>query len=162
MPAPRAPAGSADATRRWALRGAAGDRFPGLTRPEADAVAAGLTGVADDRWELALVEIRLPALLSDGAGPHLLDADGRITLVLGAHPELAGLRIAMGEPSGRRARHALGAVRAGDRAPLWWWVARAEVPHDRRVAALDELAACPDAAALTAWATRRRAGADGG
>ena len=98
VPAPDAPAGVSDATRRWALAFPDGARrFAGLTRDEAAAAAAAMAGWAPGRWDRALVEVVLPVIVSDGAGPYLLDATGRITLALSDHPALPGVRVAMGE-----------------------------------------------------------------
>lgn len=146
--APDAPLGGGDPTRRYALGTGGTTVMPGLTRPEAEAAAEWLADVPVADRPLALAEVALPVLLSDGAGPHLLGADGALVLVLAAHPRLAGMHVAMGAPS---PGHAVGAVR-----PLrdggWVWMARAEVADDRRVAALDALDAVADAAALAAWA----------
>ena len=70
------------------------------------------------------MEVALPVIVSDGAGPYLLDATGRITLALGAHPALPGLRVAMGEP---RPRHRVGLVRPTGEARVWAWRWDAEV-----------------------------------
>jgi len=147
--APRAPAGSGDPSRRWALAfGDGADRFPGITRPEGDAAAAELARLSSERWDAALVEVVLAVVLSDGAGPYLIDATGRITLVLGAHPALAGLHLAMGEPV---PDHRIGLVRRRPGGPVWEWVARAEVTPERRVAALDALDALTDPAEAGEW-----------
>lgn len=154
VPAPEAPAGAGDVTRRFAVRGSGRDLFAGLTRPEAQATATALAALPPDEWAVCLVAIRLPVLLTDAAGPHLLDADGRITLALGPHPHIAGARVAMGEPFGRRALHRLGALRRLGEGPLWRWLAHASVPHAQRVAALDDLAGCGAEDELTAWGAR--------
>ena len=149
-----APLGGGDPTRRHALQVGGRTLLPGLTRPEAEAAAAWLEAVPDADRGLALAEVALPVLLTDGAGPHLLDADGALVLVLGAHPCLVGMSMAMGAPA---PLHAVGVVR-----PLadggWMWRARAEVPDAGRVAALDALDAVADDAGLAAWA-REWAGA---
>jgi hypothetical protein len=143
--------GSSDPTRRWALRFPDGvERFAGLTRIEGFAVADALAGEADP--DRALVPVTLPVVLSDGAGPHLVDADGRLVLALGAHPAIAGASVAMGEAA---PAHAVGLVeRAGD-GPLWRWVARARVAPGDRVEALDALDAAPDRAAAVRWERER-------
>jgi hypothetical protein len=148
--APAAPAGAPDPTRRWALRMPGGEeRFPGVTPPEGRAAAPVLEGMDPDGRESALVVVTLPVVLSDGAGPYLLDGDGRITLVLAPHPRIAGASVAMGEAA---PGHRIGAVRpvAG---PVWEWVARAEVAPAERVAALDALDAAGDAEAAAVWAS---------
>ena len=143
--------GSSDPTRRWALRFPdGGDRFAGVTRIEGFDVAEALAGEADP--DRALVQVTLPVVLSDGAGPHLLDADGRLVLAHGAHPRIAGASVAMGEAA---PEHAIGLVeRAGD-GPLWRWVARARVAPAERVAALDALDATADRAAAERWERER-------
>jgi len=135
--------GSSDPTRRWALRFPDGtERFAGVSRIEGFAVAEALAGVAEP--DRVLVRVTLPVVLSDGAGPHLVDADGRLVLALGAHPRIAGTSVAMGEAA---PAHAIGLVeRAGD-GPLWRWVARAQVAPADRVTALDALDAAADRAA---------------
>jgi hypothetical protein len=147
--APRAPAGSGDPSRRWALAFADGaERFPGITRPEGDAAAAGLAAMHPDGWDAALVEVVLAVVLSDGAGPYLIDAVGRITLVLAAHPALPGVHLAMGEPV---PDHRIGLVRRRPGVPVWEWIARAEVSPAARVAALDALDAITDPAGAGEW-----------
>jgi len=142
---------SSDPTRRWALRFPGGrDRFAGVTRIEGFAVAEALAGEADP--DRILVQVTLPVVLSDGAGPHLLDTDGRLVLALGAHPHIAGASVAMGEAA---PAHAIGLVeRAGD-GPLWRWVARARVAPADRVTALDALDAAADRAAAERWERER-------
>jgi hypothetical protein len=146
---PSAPAGSADATRRWALAMPDGaTRFPGVTRTEGAAAAEALAAMDAAAWETALVEITLPVVLSDGAGPYLLDRDGRITLVVAAHPGIRDVHVAIGAPS---PGHRLGIV--ARRAPgVWGWLARVEASPGDRVAALDGLDACPDLPAAVRWA----------
>ncbi|MGA0068433.1 MAG: hypothetical protein ACO3PB_03090 [Miltoncostaeaceae bacterium] len=146
--APDAPLGGGDPTRRHAVRDGARVLMPGLTAPEAEAAAGWLAGIPEPDRALVLSEVTLPVLLTDGAGPHLLDADGSLVLVLGRHPRIEGVHVAMGAPA---PRHAVGAVRrrAGGG---WIWLARAEVPEAGRVAALDGVDAAPDRAALAAWA----------
>lgn len=149
MRAPDAPLGGGDPTRRHAVRADGRPLMPGLTRPEAEDAREWLGVVPAPDRPLALAEVALPVLLTDGAGPHLLGADGALVLVLGPHPGLAGARVAMGAPS---PRHAVGAVR-----PLpaggWLWLARAEVADADRVAALDGLDAVVDHAGLARWAS---------
>lgn len=146
---PWAPLAASDPTRRWALRSPDGAHlFPGLTRPEAVGAATRLGGQVPAAWDRALVEVALPVVVSDGAGPYLVDARGRLVLALGPHPSVAGALVAMGPPD---PRHAVGLVRASTDGG-WEWVARAEVAPDERTAALDALAAAPDEAAAAAWA----------
>lgn len=135
-PAPEAPAGSADPTRRWALEFPDGAvRFAGVARTEAQAVIGDLERLAPADWDAALIEVSLPVVLAEGAGPYLLDADGRVTLALGAHPALPDHLVAMGEP---RPAHRIGLVRrAAGR--LWRWEVSAEVAPADRVEALSRL-----------------------
>jgi hypothetical protein len=156
-PAPDAPLGGGDPTRRWGLAGPDGVvRFPGVTRLEADEAAAALAGEPPARWPSALVEVALPVLLSDEAGPHMVDVEGRLVLGLGAHPGLTGATVAMGEVG---AGVRVGALRRGGRGRVWWWVAWADVGRELRVVALDELAAACDENAVEGWAARWRGGA---
>lgn len=145
---PDAPLAGGDPTRCHGVL--IGDRvlFPGLTRPEAEAACAWLAPVdATDRG-LALAEVALPVVLTDGAGPHLLDSTGTLVLVLGPHPHIGGACVAMGAPS---PRHAVGVVRAlGDGG--WMWLARAEVDEEMRIAALDGADGAVDGEALHGWA----------
>ena len=128
--APAAPAGSGDPTRRWALAFPDGaTRFPGIARTEGQAVLAALEGVAPADWDRHLVEVTLPVLLSEGAGPHLLDAGGRLTLALGAHPALEGERVAMGEAAPRPAGRARS---GGPGRPPPWPPARPQAPGAAR------------------------------
>ncbi|MBM3665710.1 MAG: hypothetical protein FJW92_07950, partial [Actinobacteria bacterium] len=81
--APDAPLGGGDPTRRHALRAGDLELLPGLTRSEAESAAAWMQSVPAPDRHLALAEVALPVLLTDGAGPHLLGADGALVLVLG-------------------------------------------------------------------------------
>lgn len=155
VPAPGAPLGAGDPTRRWALAFAdRAVRFPGITRDEAGRVATALAAAAPERRERMLVEVALPVLLTEGAGPHLLDASGALVLGLADHPApaLAPARVAMGS--------APGGERIGLAAPLgagvWEWRVAAVVPEARRVAALDELDAAAGEAEALAWQGRWR------
>lgn len=153
--APRALLGSADVTRRHGLRFADGVvRFAGLTRPEADRARDALGALGPGPAGRALVEVALPAILSDGAGPHLVDADGRLILAVAAHPRVPGARVAMGAMDGSvgpgGGREVIGLVRRHD-APVWVWANRAVVPWDARIAALDALDAAADDAEARAW-----------
>jgi hypothetical protein len=142
--APSAPLASGDPTRRHGVEVDGAVLFPGLTRPEADAVA-GWLGAAHAP-EQVLVPVEIGVVLSDGAGPHLLDAHGALVLVLGPHSHVAGAHVAMGAPS---PLHAIGAVE--DHGTHWVWRARRDVPEPDRVEALDSLDACRDAEALVGW-----------
>lgn len=151
--APDAPAGSSDPTRRWALAFPDGaTRFAGVARPEAEAALEGLARAGEVRWDAALVEISLPVVLAEGAGPYLLDAAGRITLALGPHPSLAGALVAMGQPT---PAHRVGLVRRRE-GRVWEWVVDAVVAPERRVQALDELDAATDIDAARRWQQRTR------
>ena len=142
--------GSSDPTRRWALRFADGSvRFPGVTRIEGFAAAAALAGEPDPGR--ALVQVTLPVVLSDGAGPHMVDAEGRLVLALGSHPHVAGASVAMGEAA---PDHAIGLVEPAD-GGLWRWVARARVAPEGRVAALDAIDDAPDREAAVRWERER-------
>lgn len=144
--APGAPIGAADSTRRWALAGPGGAAFPGLTRPEAEGYAPAL-GARDDAGDL-LARVALDALLTGGAGPHVLTADGSLGMVLGPHPHVAGAHVCMAEAPG--ADRVVGAVEdLGD--GLWRWLARRRVTRAAHVEALDAVAGAGDAAALGAW-----------
>lgn len=146
--APDAPLGAGDPTRRHALRVGDLQVLPGLTRPEAESAAAWMPSVPEADRHLALAEVALPVLLSDGAGPYLLGSDGALVLVLGAHPCMPHAHLAMGAPL---PLHAVGVVCSR---PVggWIWLARAQVPDHQRVAALDGLEAVADATGLGAWA----------
>ena len=121
--------------------------FPGLTAPEASA-ATPILDTLDDP-SLALVRIALPVLLTEGAGPHLLDADGRLTMAVGPQPGDDAWRVAMGEPGGAQR---VGVVTPIDPDRLAWrWLVVAEIVEAERVAALDALVAATDPAALGVW-----------
>lgn len=147
--APDAVVARGDVTRRWAVSGPDGAAFPGLTRNEADRYCEVLErhGATPARLLLAVV---LDAMLSDGAGPHLLGADGLLAIALGPHPHLGGLRVCMGEGVGPG--RAVGVVEdRGD--GVWAWRACARVPAAEAVVALDGLAALEVPAELVSWAT---------
>lgn len=152
VPDPAAPLGRSDRTRRWRLCFAdGGTGFPGLTPVEADRVGARLDGLPGSRRRRCLVAVELGVVLSDGAGPYLVDADGALVLVVGPHPAMPGSAVAMGpaEPG----THRVGAVtdRGGG---VWEWLASGVVSDGRRIAALDDLADVEDAEAVTAWERR--------
>ena len=151
--APDAPLGRADATRRWSVVVDGERLFPGLTKPEAQDAASALQGVGASEAPRCAFPVELPALLSDGAGPHLLGADGALALALGPHPHLAEFRVAMSEPT---PRHRVGLVAPDGAGPLWRWVVEAQVAPADQVAALDGLAAAQSVAEASAWALRRQ------
>ncbi len=145
--APDAPLGAGDLTRRWALETPAGPRFPGLTRPEAEGAGVRLRDVVD--LSGVLVAVTLDAMLTDGAGPHLVDGDGRVVIVLGPHPVLTGVSVGMGPSDGDGRRVGVVADEGGG---VWRWRAVADVPESQAIAALDRLAAVARTADLRAWA----------
>jgi hypothetical protein len=150
MPAPEAVLGRSDPTRRWAIAFEDGSPwFPGLTRPEAEAAAPWLAAMAPAERRAALVAVVLPVVLSDGAGPYVIDARGGLVLVLGPHRALAGALVAMGpaEPD-----HAIGLVERSEHG--WRWIVRAQVAPADRLAALDALDEAGDRPAAAAWAER--------
>lgn len=150
--APGAPAMGGDPTRRWAIGFPDGRaRMAGLTRIEADRLIPLVRAELAERWDDLLAEVTLPVVVSDGAGPYLLDAAGRLVLVLGAHRRLAGMSLAMGQPS---PDHRLGVVVPVVPARLWLWRAGVSIGADQRVAGLDELDIVADPPALAAWARR--------
>lgn len=122
--------------------------LPGLTRPEAEAACVWLATVDPRNRPLVLAEVALPVVLTEGAGPHLLDAPGTLVLVLGPQPHIAGAHVAMGAPS---PRYAVGVVREIGGGG-WLWLARAEVAEADRVAALDGADGSVGDDALRAWA----------
>lgn len=157
---------AADPTRSRGIQVGSRGRalFPGLTPVEADRFAQELRdalspdSVGDEiRPEVIaselLVRVELPAILSDGAGPHLLDAAGRLTIAVGPHSLISGARLAMGEP---HPEHTIGLVQPlydGDEHPFGWrWIGRRDVPPAGRVAALDQLDALESVEAVAAWA----------
>lgn len=150
--APDAPAAGSDPTRRWAIRFPDGRaRLAGVTRTEADRLVSLVAGQPPAAWDDLLAEVALPVLLSDGAGPHLLDDAGRLVLVLAPHGILGGVSVAMGEPA---PDHRVGVVERLTSDPLWRWRASARVGADRRVACLDALAAVAADDGLAEWARR--------
>jgi hypothetical protein len=154
--APNAPLGAADVTRRYALQFPDGTvRFLGLTRPEGRDAAAVLAGGSPADWSTSLVAVVLPVVLSDGAGPHLLDPAGRLVLAVAPHPGYDGARVAMAavDPADVGGPTTVGLVRPVDDL-VWMWQARATVSPDRRVAALDELDAIQNSVELSSWQSR--------
>jgi hypothetical protein len=150
VPAPTAPLGASDATRRWCVVGDDGQaRWPGLTRVEADAVCAALGGSADARVKAALIQVDLGVVISDGAGPYLVDADGVLVLVLDLHAHIARGHITMGQVGERRTR--IGLVRGAGHEGIWEWVVQVQIDAADRVAVLDQLAAVETAPALVRW-----------
>lgn len=149
-----APIGAGDHTRRWALAFPDGVRFAGITRPEGERVGPVLEALPTGAVDRALVQVALAALLSDGAGPHLLDAEGGLTLVLGPHRAIAGAHLAMGDA---RPLHRVGIVERvpPEDAGVWRWIVDDRVGADGRVGALDALDALPDMAAAAGWRASR-------
>lgn len=154
MRADDAPMAGGDPTRRYAVAVDGRPLMPGLTRDEAERACEWLAGLDPADHPLALVQVALPVVLTDGAGPHLLDAEGRLVLVLAAHSALPDARMAMGQAA---SGYLVGLVRprAGGG---WAWIARAAVNDAERVAVLDDLDAVADWPGARAWA-RRWAGA---
>jgi hypothetical protein len=149
-----APMAGGDPTRRYGVAADGRVLMPGLTRDEAARACEWLPHLDAADCPLALSEVLLPVVLTDGAGPHLLDAHGRLVLVLGAHPVLPDARMAMGQAA---TAYVMGLVQ-----PLagggWAWLVRAESDEDARVEVLDDLDAAADWPAAREWA-RRWAGA---
>lgn len=159
--APAAPAGSGDPSRRWALAFPdGGERFAGVTRPEAQAALPALVALGADGWDDGLVQVTLPVVLTEGAGPYLIDARGRITLVLAPHPAIPGAHLAMAEPV---PEHRIGVARRRADGPVWEWIARRDVPAEERVAALEGADALTGLGEAREWedAGLRRAGRGG-
>lgn len=147
IPAPDAPAGASDVTRRWAILCPDGRaRWPGLTRGEATDHGALLAGSgAEADLDRILARVQLPAVLSDGAGPHLIDARGEVVIAIADHPRLDGA-VAMGGPG---PQYSVGLLR-GRQEPPWCWRARARV-GDERIAALTALDELTGEDELDAW-----------
>jgi hypothetical protein len=158
-----------DPTRNKGLRLGPGARvlFPGLTSDEAERLAgeighvvgggAGGRGDAGGAADRLLVRIDVPAILSDGAGPHLLDAFGHLTIAIADHPRIGGTRVAMGEPHPGHTIGLVAPLRPGEETPfVWRWVGRRDVSPGDRVAGLDELDSLESVEATAAW--ERRAG----
>lgn len=156
-----APLAGGDPTRAHALEADGRTLLPGLTRPEAEAASRWLADVPPRDRRLVLVEVVLPVVLTDGAGPHLLDASGSLVLALGTHAHLVGARVAMGALTASDGDttnrvdtpHIVGAVRPMP-AGGWLWLARAVVAAVDRVPALDGVDAAHEEAALRTWADR--------
>jgi hypothetical protein len=143
-----APMAGGDPTRRYAVAADGQVLLPGLTRDEAARACEWLGGLPAADRGMALAEVALPVVLTDGAGPHLLDAAGRLVLVLGTHPALPDADLAMGQAG---AGYVVGLVRrVGDGG--WAWLAVANLHEEERVAALDELDALADGRGLRGWA----------
>lgn len=151
--APRAPIASGDVSRRWALAASDGvPRFAGVTRPEGQAAAAVIAGIDPARWDRLLVRVTLAVVLSDGAGPYLLDAQGRLALVLGPHRGILSAHVTMGDAMPLQA---IGLTRRLDDGPVWEWIARADVAPSDAVGALDALDELIDSRGAREWERRR-------
>jgi hypothetical protein len=150
VPADDAALGSGDPTRRWALADGQGVvRWPGLTRNEADALANVLSASGSVDPDAVLGQVELGVVLSDGAGPYLVDADGVLVLVVDAHPHLDGVAIAIANTATDRVR--IGAVRPLAAPAGWEWVARAGCAAADRIGALDDLARTESLQGLQGW-----------
>jgi len=149
--APDAALGRGDPTRRWAIAHETGlGAFPGITRPEGRAALDVL--VPGGQWGHCLVAVSLPVLLSDGAGPYLVDAGGALVLAVAEHPRLSGLRVGIGPLEDGIEQ--IGVVeRAGPPSDaVWCWRAVARVGAATRLAALDALDEVSEITALPDWA----------
>jgi hypothetical protein len=147
-PAPAATLGKTDATRRWALRFPDDiDRFAGITRVEADTALPVLETLETVDLARALVRIELGVVLSEGAGPYLVDAIGSLVLVVGGHDAAPDVSVAIGEA---RPGHDIGLVSPVG-SGVWVWRAMVAIAPADRIAALDALAACADLAAARGW-----------
>lgn len=145
-----APLGASDTTRRFAVRLPDGEvRFRGVTRMEGAALCDRLRGLRAVPADDLLVSIGLPVMVSDGAGPYLLAADGSLVLVLGPHPTIQGALVAMGQTNPDQL---VGTVR-DDPSAGWHWTACASVDPERHIGALDGLAEATDLSGLRAWST---------
>ncbi len=145
-PAPDAPAGASDVTRRWAILCPDGrQRWPGLTRGEAADHLAGHAAFAGRDIDRVLAPAQLPAVLSDGAGPHLVDARGEIVIAIADHPLLPGA-VGMGGPG---PEYTVGLLLGRSDLP-WRWRVRARLGDDR-IAALTELDQAASDVELDAW-----------
>jgi hypothetical protein len=152
VPAPTAPIASGDVSRRWGLAASDGvTRFAGITRPEGQAAAAAIAGIDPARWDRLLVQVTLAVVLSDGAGPYLLDARGRLTLVLGPHRGISRAHVTMGDAV---PLHAIGLTQRIDDGPVWEWIARADVPPRGAAQALDALDELIDSEGARGWERR--------
>jgi hypothetical protein len=159
VPVPAAPLGAADATRRWGVLCDDGDvRWPGMTRVEAEDACPALAGGGPDQWGATLIRVELGVVLSDGAGPYLVDADGVLVLVLDRHSHIADGHLAMGQRDEARARIGLVSDRGAHGA--WRWLARADVDVAAMVAVLDQLADADTEEAIVRWQDDRGSAAD--
>jgi hypothetical protein len=148
VPVPSAPLGASDATRRWGVLCADGHtRWPGVTRVEADAACRGLAATGSDSPGAALLGVELGVVLSDGAGPYVVDADGVLVLVLDRHAHIPECSFAMGQVDRDRVR--LGLVRDRGAHGIWEWVTQADVAVTDRVTVLDRLAAAETLEAIS-------------
>lgn len=152
VPAPDAPLGGPDPTRRWALALGGATVFPGIAPEEADRTWDALAAMTPHELALALVPVHLPVVLSDGAGPHLLDATGRLLLAVGEQGRLPGLHVVMGPDGAGAERIGVAGPGPGEgRGGLWRWRVWARVPPVQRLPALDALARAAGADDLRSW-----------
>ncbi len=152
-PEPSAALGKTDPTRRWVMRFPDGARrFAGATRVEAERARATLEARAAPDLDRALVRVELGVVLSDGAGPYLVGANGGLVLVVGSHDASSDVCVAIGEAS---PHHDIGLV-VPRGSGVWIWRVMAAIAPAQRVAALDQLAECRDLPAAEAWQTQWR------
>jgi hypothetical protein len=156
--APSSTLGRTDLTRRWAIADPTRTRFAGVTRVEAVAAIPVIEGLSQADLDQALIRVELGVVLSDGAGPYLVDASGSLVLVVGSHGVGSDTSVAIGEAC---PRHDIGLV-APVGAGVWLWRVSAPIDPTDRIAALDALAECGDVHAAESWEfTWRAASGDG-
>ena len=137
---PDARLGASDVTRRWGMRRADGRiGWPGITAVEGDRAARGCDRCASSAFDNALVCIELGVVLSDGAGPYLVDVDGTLVLVLAQHPALSACHLAMSQYDDGHFR--VGVVRDCAMNGWWRWEGFRDISADDQIVALD---ACHD------------------
>jgi len=152
---PDARLGASDVTRRWGMQRPDGRiGWPGITAVEGDRAARGCDSCASSTFDDALVCIDLGVVLSDGAGPYLLDADGVLVLIVAQHPALIACHIALGQYDDGRFR--IGVVRDCAMNGWWRWEGYRDVSMDEQIAALDACHALASDQDLTRWADAPR------